>query len=240
MKLEFKLQLSALNILLGLNIIIFLLGVLAQSTLGFDNNLFYIFGGLDASRVYVGDYWLLITSAFFHLQLLHFGLNTYALFRVGQAVSAFYGDKVLIITYIFGALGGSILSYWSSYFLGENFFSLGASGAIFALIGLLVGGSLKKYRYGYSLPFSIWDILPVVLFSLMFGFLPNSNINNYAHIGGLVTGVVLGFILKHTLGAYKTRFETNLEKSLYYTALVVFIGSFVALIYNAINIIFLS
>lgn len=240
MKFELKLEINAFTVLIAVNAIIFILGLLAQTSVGFDNQLFYIFGGLDAQKVFQGSYWLLITSAFFHLDMLHFALNMYSFLRVGQAVQSFYDNKVLLITYIFGALGGSLLSYASSIFLGQNYYSLGASGAIFALIGLLVGGSLRKYRYGYSLPFSLSDILPVVLFSLAFGFLPNSNINNYAHIGGLVTGIILGLLLKHSLGAYKSSWEIALEKILYIIAVVIFIGSFAALIYNAVNILFLT
>lgn len=240
MKIEFRLQINALTLLVALNFIIFFLAVVVQSTLGFDSNFFYIFGGLDVHRVYSGSYWLLITSAFFHLEIIHFLLNIYALYKIGQAVANYYSDRVLMITYIFGALGGSLLSYFISFFGGGNLYSLGASGAIFALLGLLVGGSLKRSRYGVDLPFSIWDILPAVLFSLWFGFIPGSQINNWAHIGGLLTGIVLGMIIKHSVGSYKSKFDKGLEKALYFISLILLIGSSLALIYNAIMIIFIS
>ncbi len=240
MKIEFRVKLSLFTLLLGVNLIVFLLALVAQSTVGFDGNLFYIFGGLDATKVYSGSLWLLITSAFFHIEILHFGFNFYVLYKVGQVVENLYDNKVLFLTYILGALGGSILSYATSYFWGQNLYSLGASGAIFALIGLLVGGSLKRNRYSIDLPISTRDLLPIIIIALGVGLIPGSNINNWAHIGGLLTGIVLGLLIKHSLGGYRFKTEELVRNILYYISLIIFIGSYIALLYNAFNIIFIQ
>lgn len=238
MRIEFKLQVNALSLLLFANLLIFVLALLVQLRWGFDDQLFYLFGGLVSYRVHAGDLWLLLSSAFFHLDILHFLLNFYALYRIGQIVMYYYSGRTLFVVYILGAIAGSLVSYAATLFLGNSPYSLGASGAIFALIGLLVGGSLRKYRYGMELPFSIWDILPVVLFSLWIGFLPGSRINNWAHLGGLFAGTLLGLILKHEMSGYRSKAERILEKVLYYICSLLLLGTFIALVYNVVSVLF--
>jgi rhomboid protease GluP len=239
MRMEFRFKINALFILLGLNAVIFLLALLTQSAFGFDDQLFYIFGGLITPLVAQGDFWLMITSAFFHLDFLHFIINMYSLFRLGQIVQFYYDDKTLFLTYIFGALGGSLLSHFASIYLGNSPFSLGASAGIIALIGLLFGGSFRKRRYGSELPFSIGDILPVVIFSFWIGLIPGSRINNWAHLGGFLAGTIIGMLINHSMNNFASRFEVTSKKVLYLLAVAIFIVSFIMLIANAVNMFFL-
>lgn len=246
MKLEFKLQLNWLTILLALNLIMFLLArvLVSSSPTGMVySDIVSMLGGFDFARVYTGEFWLLITSGFLHFDIIHFLVNIYSLFRIGQIVNNFYGEKALLFTYILGSLGGSLLTFATTFvdkaFLDSpyNILSYGASSGIFALIGLLLGGTLRRSRFGFSLPFGVEDILPVAAFSLLVGFIPGTNINNWAHIGGLITGLIIGLFIPHVLG-YKSSKEKFSENALYWLTLILFGVSYLALVLNFIFVIF--
>lgn len=247
MKFEFKIQFSWLNILIVLNILMFLvanllLSMSPSSRASYD--LVSLIGGFDYQMVSVGQVWLLITSGFLHFDLFHILINMYSLYRLGSIVTNFYNEKVLALTYILGSLGGSLLTF--VIFFSErvifqtntNILSVGASSGIFALMGLLLGGTLRRSRFGVSFPFSFEDIIPLVLFSLFFGLMPGTNINNWAHLGGLITGLLLGLLLPHALG-YRNNFSKSLENIIYRIAFLLAGLSFLALIINFIFVIFL-
>jgi len=245
MRLELKIQFNTLTFLLAINLALFLIAnvLLSISSTGNQYPLLSLLGGYDFFKVTAGELWLLITSGFLHFQLFHFIINMYSLFRLGSIVSQIYSDKILYGVYIFGALGGSLLTLLVSlielFFTSSsvNYFSVGASSAIFALIGLLLGGTLRKSRYGFDFPFSFSDILPVIIFSLLIGLIPGSNINNWAHLGGLIIGVVMGLIISHA-GGFRTGLSNFFEKSMYNIAVVIGGFSFFALIANFILTIF--
>ncbi len=238
MKYELRFKISALHILLFLNTIIFILALLVDNTVGFDRDLFFLFGGEVIAEVLRGNFWLLVTASFFHINLLHFLLNMYSLFKMGKVIEHFYGGKKLFTTYIFGAIGASLFSTIMAVVLRAPVLSLGASGSIFALVGLLFGGSMKKYRYGNSLPFRPLDILPVIVLPFLVGFLPGLNINNWAHAGGLIAGFLLGLVFNHSMSGHYSKFNENLEKILHWTSIVLFIGAYVMLFVNAFNLIY--
>lgn len=238
MRIELRLSLNALTSLLIVNVVVFILAFLIQSTSRSEAQAFFILGGLDSIEVLRGSFWLTITSAFLHLDPIHFVINIYSLYRIGSIVYTYFNGKVLFLTYIIGGLGGSLLTVLATLLLGSAPFSLGASGAIFALIGLLLVSTLKKQRYGADLPYRASDILPIILVSLWIGLLPGSKINNWAHIGGLLTGVITGFFITHSLNNFKTKVETLVEKILYYISLVISIGSYIAFLINIVYLIF--
>lgn len=247
MRLEFKLKLNTLTFLILINLILFVLGniLLSFTSSGNQLPLLSLLGGFDFFKIYDGQVWLIITSAFLHFELLHFLINIYSLYRIGLIVEQFYNEKILFSVYIIGAIGASLLTYIVAFVeinssgMSGSLFSVGASGAIFSLVGLLLGGTLRKSRYGFSLPFSFSDIIPIVLFSLIIGLTPGSNINNWAHLGGLITGIILGLILPHAAGL-KSKLINFIEKSLYNISVLLTVLSFIALIVNFIYIIFIS
>ncbi len=238
MKIELRLSINALTTLLAVNIIFFLLGILIQLISPTNSQSFVLIGGLDTLEVLRGSFWLSITSAFLHLDPLHFILNMYALYRIGSIVYTFFNGKVLFLTYIIGVLAGSLLTLLSTVLFLSTPFSLGASGAIFALIGLLFISTFRKKRYGSSLPFSYTDFLPIILLSLWIGILPGSRINNWAHLGGFLSGIILGLFVGHSFNNIKTSLENLLEKILYYISLFIFITCIFAFIFNFIYLIF--
>jgi len=240
---QLRIKINTLTVLLAINVVIFLLTLLIQFH-GFDEKLFFLFGGEITSRIFQGDLWLLVTFNFFHLDILHFALNIYALYRIGEIVNNFYGGRKLFFTYIIGGIAGALLSYIISLpaFLGSSsdMLSLGASGSIMGLIGLLLGGSLRKYRYGNELPFRPVDILIFVLPTFILGLSPELNINNWAHIGGFAAGTVLGLLFSHSFGNVESRRERIVSNIVYYICIGILLLSYLALLVNAYRMIFLN
>ena len=185
------------------------------------------------------DLWRFITAAFLHGGILHLLFNMYALYSIGGFVERFYGGKKLFIVYLLTALTGSLASFGGALFeLWSNsgttvglVTSVGASGAVFGLVGLLLGNKfLKRNTYGPELNFDVNSLIWVVAINLFLGFSINSfgsgvAINNWAHIGGLLGGFGLGALLetKNTLDISK--FKKVLEKVLFILAILLFVGA---------------
>ena len=164
-------------ILIGILVTIYLLGFV----LGQDKfiNLFAVYGPFIRNY---HEYYRIITGAFLHANLFHLFSNCYALFIIGKQVESFYGKKKFIIIYILSLILGSLFSIT----LSENA-SVGASGAIFGLMGALL---YFGYYYRVYLG-STWkdNILPVILLNLILGFIV-PGIDFLGHIGGLVGGIL--------------------------------------------------
>ena len=134
-----------------------------------------------------GEYYRLITSGFLHGNILHLTLNCYALYIIGSQVESYMGKTKFIIIYLFSLLMGSLMSITLS-----SYPSIGASGAIFGLMGsLLCFGYYYRIYLGNVLKS---QIIPLILANLLFGLLA-SNIDNVAHIGGLIGGCLITMAL---------------------------------------------
>ncbi len=134
-----------------------------------------------------GEYYRLITSGFLHGNILHLTLNCYALYIIGSQVESYMGKTKFIIIYLFSLLMGSLMSITLS-----SYPSIGASGAIFGLMGsLLCFGYYYRIYLGNVLKS---QIIPLILANLLFGLLA-SNIDNFAHIGGLIGGCLITMAL---------------------------------------------
>jgi rhomboid protease GluP len=141
--------------------------------------------------VAAGQYWRLLTAMFLHIGLAHLAFNMYALYILGRDLEGFYGSLRFAAIYFISGLAGNIVYYAA----GPNAVSAGASGAVFGLIGAEIAflasnrslfGSFRKQR--------LLNLAFLVAINLAFGF-ANRGINNLAHLGGLVSGLVLGFAL---------------------------------------------
>lgn len=140
------------------------------------------FGQVDLAGVADGQYYRLLTSMFLHGSITHIAVNMLSLWLLGAPLEAALGRGRFITLYLVGGLGGSALSYLVNQ---PNIPSLGASGAIFALFGALLPIS-RKLKYSLTPYFAMLAINAVI------GFIPGSNIDWRAHLGGLITGMVLG------------------------------------------------
>jgi rhomboid protease GluP len=138
----------------------------------------------------LGQYWRLFTAMFLHIGLMHLLFNGYALSIVGTELERFLGWQRFLAVFLLSGLFGNLASYASSTSL-----AAGASGAVFGLIGAL-GAFFYRYRdrlgtWGRS---RLINVVILVVLNLTFGFL-YPGIDNMAHLGGLLAGIGLGWVL---------------------------------------------
>lgn len=139
-----------------------------------------------------GQIYRLLTGTFLHANIIHLGFNCYALYVIGTQLESFLGKLKYLGVYLFSALTGSLLSM---LFLG-NGASIGASGAIFGLMGSLV---YFGYHYRVYLGTALKSqIIPLIIINLLLGFMLN-DVDIAAHIGGLIGGylITMGLGLKY-------------------------------------------
>jgi rhomboid protease GluP len=191
---------TATNALIAVNAAVFI-AMLASGTdwLTPSTNQLIRWGADYGPDTLGGQYWRVITSAFVHVGILHLLLNMFCLWKLGRLAERLLGPLPVLGTYLITGAGAGIFSLsWQPMRV-----SAGASGAIFGIAGVLVTvlyyGKLnlpKENRHrvlGYVVKFS--------LLNLLYGL--RANVDNMAHLGGLVIGLVLGFFLARSfsLGA---------------------------------------
>lgn len=145
-----------------------------------------------------GEWWRLLTPMVLHGSLLHLLFNTYALYVLGPQVESTFGTLRFLAVYLLGGLAGSVASYvWNA-----NALSVGASGAIFGLFGALGAFAYtSRSLIGWEATrMQLYQMATLVAINLVFGFLPGSNIDNSAHVGGLVAGGLAGMALAPRYG----------------------------------------
>ena len=139
---------------------------------------------LFAPSVANGEWWLLITAGFLHGSIIHLLFNVYILWVIGSQLEIIVGNIRFLIIYFVSLIGGSLASYWFSPF---GSYSIGASGAIFGLMGaMLVVG--KKRNLDIS------QITILVVINVVIGFVL-SGIDWRAHLGGLTAGAFIAWVL---------------------------------------------
>lgn len=143
---------------------------------------------IHGPSIRAGQYYRLLTGIFLHGNIVHLLFNCYALYVLGGQIESFFGKFKYIIIYLFSGLTGSLLSIT----LSGNVGSIGASGAIFGLMGALL---YFGYHYRVYLGNVIKSqIVPLILLNLAIGFI-SSGIDNWGHIGGLIGGIVITMAL---------------------------------------------
>lgn len=130
-----------------------------------------------------GEYWRLLTSAFLHGGILHILFNMYVLFVIGQILERILGHVRYVVLFLVAALGGAVASYMFSDILTV---SVGASGAIFGLMGALVVA-------GRRLRFDITQVLVLLVINVVIGFM-SPGVDWRAHLGGLVVGAAVAAV----------------------------------------------
>ncbi|MCD6550932.1 rhomboid family intramembrane serine protease [Thermotoga sp.] len=154
--------------------------------------LFLRYGAQYGPRVDAGDWFRLITALFVHGGILHILFNSYALYYFGLIVEDIYGTEKFLFSYFFTGVIGNI----ATHIFYHDTISVGASGAIFGLIGVLFAAGLRKDTPFFMRPVTGASLLPIILINVVYGFLPGTNINNAAHLGGFLTGMLLGYTMK--------------------------------------------
>lgn len=135
-----------------------------------------------------GQWWRLITSMFLHADADHLAGNMLMLYLAGELVEKYVGKRRFAILYFFSGISGSILYAVYEIMTGRYADSIGASGAVFGLIGALFV-IVVRHRGRYA-DITIGRMVFMIAYMLYMG-LRTSNVNNAAHIGGLLGGMVL-------------------------------------------------
>lgn len=154
-------------------------------------------GGNFAPFTLSGQYWRLVSSAFLHVGFVHLGLNMMSLWILGRMVEKFFGPFITFGLYLLTAIGAGLLSLsWAPMRV-----SAGASGSIFGFDGILI--SVLYYgRLGLppdSRRRALSWVLKIALINLVYGLF--GNIDNMAHLGGLLTGLLAGLFLARTFSS---------------------------------------
>ena len=174
--------------LIGFTALVFLGQMLSQQLLsGSDLVLYY--GAKDNAAIASGELWRLLTPVFVHANLLHIFVNMYSLYAIGPAVERYFGAVRFLAFYLLSGIAGVVLSLAMS----PNP-SVGASGAIFGLLGCL-GVFLYQHRalFGRMGAAQLRQIIFVALINLGLGLTPG--IDNWGHLGGLIAGTSLAWFL---------------------------------------------
>ncbi len=169
-------------ILIALNIAVYIYTSLEGGNfLNTSGTMIYTYGQVNAF-VLQGAYWQLFTSMFVHADIAHIAGNMLFLLIFGLRSEEMFSLPEYLSIYFIGGLTGNLLSL-----LLPNIVSVGASGAIFSLFGATVIYARRSVRQ------SIIGALAYAFFLLILS--SGAGVNNFAHIGGLLTGLIIGYVL---------------------------------------------
>ncbi len=167
-----------------------ILGILAlifiYSLIGDADSLVFNYS-VNGVFVRSGQIYRLLTGTFIHIDVMHFLCNAYSLYIIGTQIENFYGRSKFLLIYLVSAICGSLLSIAMT-----NSLSIGASGAIFGLLG-----AYAYFGYHYRVYFGtvlLRQIVPIIILNLAIGFMV-PGIDNFAHIGGLIGGFLISMAL---------------------------------------------
>ena len=172
-------------ILIALNVIIFLYMMIGDNY----SKMIEAFSVYKPYIVQRGQIYRLLTGAFLHANIFHLLFNCYALYVIGSQTESFMGKAKYLFIYLFSAISGSLLSIT----LNQAGVSIGASGAIFGLMGSLLYFGYHHRVYLGNVITS--QIIPLIVLNLIVGFASGGQIDNFAHIGGLIGGILFTMAL---------------------------------------------
>ncbi|WP_123052853.1 rhomboid family intramembrane serine protease [Clostridium sp. JN-1] len=175
-------------VIAALNIIAYIItAYLSNNIVDSNINVLVFLGAKVNSLISQGEYYRLITCMFLHGGIIHITLNMYALVALGPLIENIYGKSKYIIIYFISGIMSSIFSFKFSPSI-----SIGASGAIFGLLGAaLIFGIKMKGRINKDYTF---NIVSVIIVNLIIGF-SMPNVDNFGHLGGLIGGVLTSSLL---------------------------------------------
>jgi rhomboid protease GluP len=188
---------AATSLILLVNGFWFVMMIMAQINAGgggglglfraFNGQLLYRFGAGFGLAIIQGEWWRLVTPIFLHGGILHFGFNSYVLLQLGPLVESEYGRGRFWVVYLACGIAGNV---FAAIFSPQSLV-VGASGAIFGLVGVLIVHSGRRGGFGgrqLRSRLMQWAFLMFVI-SLMPG------ISLSAHAGGFVGGLALGWLV---------------------------------------------
>lgn len=167
--------------IIAINVIVYLLEIL--------NILNVNYFSMNLASVKNGEIYRILTSAFFHSGPIHLFCNMYSLYIIGTQLETVMGKAKFSIVYLISAIVASLLS---GVLNGVGISSVGASGAIFGLMGALLYFGYHYRLYLGSVVTS--QIIPLIILNLFIGF-TMPGVDNFGHIGGLIGGLFSAMIV---------------------------------------------
>jgi membrane associated rhomboid family serine protease len=199
-------------------------------------------GALTPALLWKGEIWRLFSAIFVHSDFIHYALNTFVLLQVGRLYQHFAGGFRLVFVFLIAGAGGFALSI-----LTHSEMALGSSGAVFGLIGALLGAMLNLPKARID-PRLLRALLFFVAINIALSILANTflfdgvRIDNASHLGGLFFGLVFGFVFVCETPIFQScasEFKTG-RRRLANILLVVGLVSLLAIIGIAVKPVFLS
>jgi len=189
------------TVLLVVNVLMYAVTVVLSGSLDPSLDALYVLGAKENSAIDAGQWWRLLTPMVLHGGVLHLLFNSWALYALGTGAEAAFGARRFLAIYLLAGIAGNM----ASYLVSADRLSVGASGAIFGLLGALaarifaarsvLGREATKMQFG--------QIGSMIAINLVFGFAV-PNIDNAAHIGGLLVGALVGLVLAPRLNVRPT------------------------------------
>jgi membrane associated rhomboid family serine protease len=180
--------------LIGLNVVVYLITVSQGGGINLPGGKLFSDWALQGAAVSNGDWWRLATTMFLHGSILHIGFNMLALYWLGTIVEQAIGTPRFLLVYFVSGLAGSAGALW---FSSQFAVTVGASGAIFGLIGSLL---ILEYLATGSL---MGQAMVLILVNLAFTFaVPGISIGG--HLGGLAGGIVATYgLMRYRFGSQR-------------------------------------
>ena len=179
--------------IIGINILIYLFSAFfSQDIVDMDMQTLVDMGALYGPLVVLkGEWWRLFTAMFLHAGMTHILMNMFSLYLIGRGMEMYFDTRSYLIIYLFSGLLGGL----ASLYMHPNSVGIGASGAIFGVFGALAGFFLahRDKIAAHSKAF-MKDFAVVLGINLVLG-LSISSIDVSAHIGGLIIGLIGGFVI---------------------------------------------
>ena len=176
--------------IIAINVVVFILMAINGAGIFDPKAMVHINWGSNYSPLTLsGDWWRLITCVFIHFGIIHLAMNTYALYIAGVYLEPMLGKTKYIVAYLATGVFASLASLW---WHSEGVNSAGASGAIFGLYGVFLALLFTNLIPKQTRTSLLQSIGVFVVFNLIYG--TKAGVDNSAHIGGLLSGLVIGFI----------------------------------------------
>ena len=182
--------------LIGINILVFALEIKLWNSQELEILLFQM-GALDPERVWAGEWWRLLNANFLHAGFLHLAMNMMGLYVIGSFVEVSLGSWRYLISYLVSGVGSMfVICILSKFFNSQSIITVGASGAIMGLVGvmgaiMLWGWRREKSRIAAR---GLRSIILIIVLQLMFD-LSNPQVSIAAHNYGLILGFITGNLL---------------------------------------------
>lgn len=147
-------------------------------------------GGIVPWPYMHGEYYRLLTAVFLHGGWLHWLANSWAIYQLGSLYEVLFGSKRFALVFFASAICASVASSFH-----VSGYGVGASGGVFGILGAFIFSVWRspQYRHAHWTKSLLGQILFWIVFNLYIGF-QIEVVDNVAHIGGLVAGLLLGFI----------------------------------------------